>query len=137
MTKYKFRKPVIADAPAIAGLINHFAAKRIMLPRAMADVWERILAFKETLSMGTERALACIIHKNYIFIHKHFKANGFEISTRLQKTQACPFGFAQGLESLDCARDHEPVEWPRRNGSRLTLSTSPEPVEGLTSKPFG
>ena len=26
--------------------------------------------------------LACIIHENYIFIHKYFKANGFEISTR-------------------------------------------------------
>ena len=61
------------------------------------------------------------MHENYIFIYKHFKANGFEISTRLQKSQACPFGFAQGLEHC-------------RNGSRLTLSTSPEPVEGLTSK---
>ncbi|MFA5343132.1 MAG: methyltransferase domain-containing protein [Kiritimatiellia bacterium] len=37
MTAYKFRKPVIADASAIAGLINHFAEKRIMLPRAVAD----------------------------------------------------------------------------------------------------
>ena len=26
--------------------------------------------------------LACIIHEHYIFIHKHFKAKGFEISTR-------------------------------------------------------
>ena len=48
-----------------------------------------------------------------------------------KKTQACSFDFAQGLEQY-------------RNGSRLppeadppkaeTLSTSPEPVEGLTSK---
>jgi len=30
----------------------------------------------------TDRRFACIIHENYIFIHKHFKANGFEISTR-------------------------------------------------------
>ena len=29
--------------------------------------------------------LACIIHENYIFIHKRFKAKGFEFSTRLQK----------------------------------------------------
>jgi hypothetical protein len=34
-------------------------------------------------------ALACIIHENKVFIHKHFKANGFEISTRLQQLQAC------------------------------------------------
>ena len=30
----------------------------------------------------SEHILACITHENYVFIHKHFKANGFEISTR-------------------------------------------------------
>ena len=28
------------------------------------------------------RVLTCITHENYVFIHKHFKAKGFEISTR-------------------------------------------------------
>jgi len=32
-----------------------------------------------------DAALACIIHENYVFIHKHFKANGFEISTRPER----------------------------------------------------
>jgi len=33
--------------------------------------------------------LTCIIHENHVFIHKHFKAKGFEISTRPQKSLAC------------------------------------------------
>jgi len=35
--------------------------------------------------------LACFIHENRIFIHKHFKAFGFEISTR-----PAAAGLAQG-----------------------------------------
>jgi amino-acid N-acetyltransferase len=58
MTKYKFRKPVIADAPAITGLINHFAEKRIMLPRAVADVWERIRDF--TICELKGRVIGCV-----------------------------------------------------------------------------
>ena len=58
MTEYKFRKPVIADATAIAGLINHFAAKRIMLPRAVAEVWERIREF--TICELKGRVIGCV-----------------------------------------------------------------------------
>jgi len=58
MTEYKFRKPVIADASAIAELINHFAAKRIMLPRAVADVWERIRDF--TICELKGRVIGCV-----------------------------------------------------------------------------
>lgn len=58
MKKCKYRKPVIADAAAIAGLINHFADKRIMLPRAVADVWERIRDFAVCESKG--RVIGCV-----------------------------------------------------------------------------
>ena len=58
MKTYKFRKPVIADASAIAGLINHFAKKRIMLPRAVADVWERIRDF--TICELKGRVIGCV-----------------------------------------------------------------------------
>ena len=58
MNKCKFRKPVIVDAPAIAGLINHFAKKRIMLPRAVADVWERIRDF--TICELKGRVIGCV-----------------------------------------------------------------------------
>ena len=49
---------MIADAAAIAGLINHFAAKRIMLPRAVADVWERIRDF--TICEMKGRVIGCV-----------------------------------------------------------------------------
>jgi hypothetical protein len=29
--------------------------------------------------------LACLIHENQVYIHKHFKADGFEISTRPER----------------------------------------------------
>jgi len=41
------------------------------------------------------------MHENYIFIHKYFKANGFKISTRLQK---CRLAHSASLRALSLSK---------------------------------
>lgn len=52
------RKPTVAEAPAIAELVNRFAKKALMLPRAVADVRERIRDF--TICECNGRVVGCV-----------------------------------------------------------------------------
>ncbi len=51
-------KPTIAEAPAITELVNRFAKKGAMLPRALADVRERIRDF--TICESDGRMIGCV-----------------------------------------------------------------------------
>ncbi len=53
----KFRKPIVDDVPHMVTLINHFAEKGRLLPRAMSEMYE---CFKNFVVCEEEgRLLGC------------------------------------------------------------------------------
>lgn len=42
---YKIRKAKVKDVPGIHKIINHYAEKRIMLPRSLSELYENIQGF--------------------------------------------------------------------------------------------
>ena len=58
MSSAIIRKARISDAPDIAALVNHFAAKGVMLPKRLVDVYEHIREFWVAIG-DKNRLLGC------------------------------------------------------------------------------
>ncbi len=112
MKKFTFRKPVITDVTAIVALINHFAEKRVMLPRAVVDVLERVRDF--TICEMKGRIIGCVA------LHVLWEDTG-EIRSLAVIESAQKKGIGRGLVD-SCLRDASMLGIPRV----LALTYEPE-----------
>jgi len=52
-----YRKAIISDGPQICALINHYAEKKLMLPRSQLSIYENIRDF--TVAVENGRVIGC------------------------------------------------------------------------------